>query len=1056
MRDPLEEEARPRENHASSRPDTTLEAHGQDAIARGDLKLSIDIPEADVPQSTPAGVCEDRPAGKLEKAISMSKVLSASREFDLDEEDVPIADCPNTCATNDSSTMQHPEPPAISDGPSADISQSTTREASSHPASVGARRNQLQRVLDSPAGSQLLDTVDEVPGDLLSAKSNTSTFSEERDVDPEVDMVTAMFEALPSYGVKTLCESNSRTFWRLVAIVSKGSENGRDYSIVCLTKLIQMRKAELRKGHWSFHDTFVDVESTWVTGEEAGVLQPLLSMAKNGTPACQAYALTAIRFFALVTEDRRLFDRAGAFELVVDMIRPPTDERVQGCAARALYSFLCEKGKQAKLLKSNALPDLARLCAAHNKEAKHAAAAVLHKLVHDGGHATCLALVEVENAVSYLVDLVHEGSMDGCATLGYLATESEEVRQMVLECHCAGSLIAMLDNDAHSRLHAARLLRKIASVSEAGQTQILENGGVEPLIDALSVRAVSAGDKQVANLSRQEAAAALRNLALKNDRAQVAIATAGGIKALRQMILDPTALGQDAAADALRSLAEHSQYKLEIAKAGGIKPLVAMISDGTPSGKGHAAMALAQLATENPSNQETIIRSGVLAPLVDLLQHGSIFEKAAAAAAFDVLMASSNLNQSLVREAGGVAAIVNALIEFSKQHAGPLAEMVVKQPVITPAKEAVGNVVSSAVGLTAAVVSGKDASEKVRRITLRLKEYEKYACRSMLSCLLHMTSPPRSPTVGDLAFKEESRKAVIDAHGYEPLLRICRAGEQRNQEVAHKIVWYLCTKEENCRKLGLAMGDKRSYEALASENMWARSYAAAALSHKSELVPFDCLQFGTPRVLQNVVEMMQEGNLQTRKFVTLLIKRMLKQDIDNGSNFLLVSVGLSGVIKWLVRLLKTELHELGCENGGAQDAEDLDACKVHCAAILGLLASKPDAVVDIDDIGRVSFQDVVGRAGAIPLLIRMLTSPDKRQNCNAAGALWSLVSHNHTVNQLAIFEAGGVPPLARLALVATDQTQISSMNALKWMAQHYLIRPSIDALGALPWPSASE
>lgn len=113
-------------------------------------------------------------------------------------------------------------------------------------------------------------------------------------------------------------------------------------------------------------------------------------------------------------------------------------------------------------------------------------------------------------------------------------------------------------------------------------------------------------DKQIANMCRQEAAAALRNLALKNDRAQVAIATAGGIKALRKMILDPTALGRDAAADALRSLAEHSQYKLEIAKTGGIKPLVAMVSDGTPSGKGHAAMALAQLATQNPSNQESV------------------------------------------------------------------------------------------------------------------------------------------------------------------------------------------------------------------------------------------------------------------------------------------------------------------------------------------------------------------------------------------------------------------------------------------------------------------
>ena len=66
------------------------------------------------------------------------------------------------------------------------------------------------------------------------------------------------------------------------------------------------------------------------------------------------------------------------------------------------------------------------------------------------------------------------------------------------------------------------------------------------------------------------------------------------------------------------------------------------------------------------------------------------------------------------------------------------------------------------------------------------------------------------------------------------------------------------------------------------------------------------------------------------------------------------------------------------------------------------------------------------------------------------------MSHNHVVYQLAVFEAGGVRPLARLALTATGQTRDSATNALKWMAQHYRIRPSIDALGALPWPSVGD
>ena len=57
-----------------------------------------------------------------------------------------------------------------------------------------------------------------------------------------------------------------------------------------------------------------------------------------------------------------------------------------------------------------------------------------------------------------------------------------------------------------------------------------------------------------------------------------------------------------------------------------------------------------------------------------------------AAAAFDVLMADSNLNQSLGREAGGITAIVIALSELGKAGSHPLTEMVVNQPVMTPAK----------------------------------------------------------------------------------------------------------------------------------------------------------------------------------------------------------------------------------------------------------------------------------------------------------------------------------------------------------------------------------
>ena len=109
------------------------------------------------------------------------------------------------------------------------------------------------------------------------------------------------------------------------------------------------------------------------------------------------------------------------------------------------------------------------------------------------------------------------------------------------------------------------------------------------------------------------------------------------------------------------------------------------------------------------------------------------------------------------------------------------------------------------------------------------------------------------------------------------------------------------------------------------------------------------------------------------------------KDIENGSNFLLVTIGLSGIITWLVKLLRLEAKDVKVDPENPHSVNDLEDSKVNAAAILGLLASKPDAVVDVDDVGKVSFQDVVGRGGAIPLMINMLTSPIPAQSCNAAG-----------------------------------------------------------------------
>ena len=110
---------------------------------------------------------------------------------------------------------------------------------------------------------------------------------------------------------------------------------------------------------------------------------------------------------------------------------------------------------------------------------------------------------------------------------------------------------------------------------------------------------------------------------------------------------------------------------------------------------------------------------------------------------------------------------------------------------------------------------------------------------------------------------------------------VCRlvmhSGELRDRVLAHKILWSVCTKDSNCSKLGEVMGDRRSFEAKASDSQWRQAYVVASLATKKELILLDCLKVGTPNILQNLVQIMQEENLRAKRFVTALVKRVIKQ-----------------------------------------------------------------------------------------------------------------------------------------------------------------------------------
>ena len=189
------------------------------------------------------------------------------------------------------------------------------------------------------------------------------------------------------------------------------------------------------------------------------------------------------------------------------------------------------------------------------------------------------------------------------------------------------------------------------------------------------VRALREGD----DATKTEAARALRNLASGVPdpwRAnRVAIANAGGIAPLVELLRDGSAEAKAQAAEALAVLMFNVDNRALIAEAGGIPLLVELLRDGTVGAKWSAAFALGKLAYDNAegsglaqelgtfvsneANQDLIAEAGAIPLLVQLLRDDGNWEAQGAARGTLLLLVHDNdANAVAVAVAIGLEAIV--------------------------------------------------------------------------------------------------------------------------------------------------------------------------------------------------------------------------------------------------------------------------------------------------------------------------------------------------------------------------------------------------------------
>ena len=120
------------------------------------------------------------------------------------------------------------------------------------------------------------------------------------------------------------------------------------------------------------------------------------------------------------------------------------------------------------------------------------------------------------------------------------------------------------------------------------------------------------------------AAFALKNLALNDDANAVAIAEAGGIKALVDLLRDGSALFKMEAAGALSALSVLDENRVLLAEAGGLEALVELLRDGSVFAESDAAQMLRYLARDNDVNAVAIAVAVGFDALVQLARGGRV------------------------------------------------------------------------------------------------------------------------------------------------------------------------------------------------------------------------------------------------------------------------------------------------------------------------------------------------------------------------------------------------------------------------------------------------
>lgn len=221
----------------------------------------------------------------------------------------------------------------------------------------------------------------------------------------------------------------------------------------------------------------------------------------------------------------------------------------------------------------------------------------------------------------------------------------------------------LINGDLQSQIQAARDIRRIirssssSSSSAKTRSRFTAAGVIQPLISMLSYGNADA---------REAALLALLNLAVRNERNKIKIATSGAIPPLVELLKCQNGKLPELATAAILTLSAAAPNKPTIASSGAGPLLVKILSSGSIQGKVDAVTALYNLSTCTES-MSSILNASAVPPLLTLLKECKKYSKFAekTTALLEILSTSEEGRNAISKSCDGILTLVETVEDGS-------------------------------------------------------------------------------------------------------------------------------------------------------------------------------------------------------------------------------------------------------------------------------------------------------------------------------------------------------------------------------------------------------